>query len=352
MRITIIGPVSPPISGPGVKNKIIIKELKRKCIKIKVINTLNWKKNFFTILFKIIFDGNKRIFLSTSKKGRFIFSPFLLLKKILSKDFKYVILPMGGRLYSEVLELNILFKKIFIKSLEMADYVFVESIKMEKNISKEFNISNIEYLTNFKEYNKISYKDNLKRYNYNSNNNSYKIIFMSRVRKKKGIEIALEGIKKANKILNNKIIFDIYGPFAPGYVKDFNKILIKYPFARYKGIIAYNKVSKIISNYDIFTFPTFYEGEGFPAILIDALMAGVPIIASNWANNSEIIKDGINGFLFESKNEKDLSKKIIKLISNEKLCKQIKKQNLIEAKKYDSRKVINDLILYLQKKGW
>ena len=44
-------------------------------------------------------------------------------------------------------------------------------------------------------------------------------------------------------------------------------------------------------------FPTHWRGEGFPGVVIDANMAGLPIIATDWNLNRYCIHEGETGFL-------------------------------------------------------
>lgn len=75
-----------------------------------------------------------------------------------------------------------------------------------------------------------------------------------------------------------------------------------------------NDVPKFLSTLDVFVLPSRWEG--MPLSIIEAMVAGIPVIASNIPGNSDLIEDGINGLLFESENYKDLAKKIDFLIKN------------------------------------
>jgi len=47
--------------------------------------------------------------------------------------------------------------------------------------------------------------------------------------------------------------------------------------------------------------------EGFPTVVLEAMAAGVPVVASNVGGVPELIKDRVNGFLFESENQEQLA---------------------------------------------
>ena len=44
-------------------------------------------------------------------------------------------------------------------------------------------------------------------------------------------------------------------------------------------------------------FPTFHPSEGIAGVIIDAYIAGLPVIASDWAHNPESVQDGKTGVL-------------------------------------------------------
>ena len=75
-------------------------------------------------------------------------------------------------------------------------------------------------------------------------------------------------------------------------------------------------------------------GEGFPGVIIDAFISGLPVIASDWNLNSEIIEDGINGFLIEPKDANALAEKMIWVMDHRDQLEEIRKNNLEKAKGY------------------
>lgn len=68
---------------------------------------------------------------------------------------------------------------------------------------------------------------------------------------------------------------------------------------------------------DIFILPSFKEAFGIVAI--EALMMGVPVVASEIGELPKIITPGKNGFLANPENEKDFSAKIVSAIKDRKL---------------------------------
>jgi len=68
---------------------------------------------------------------------------------------------------------------------------------------------------------------------------------------------------------------------------------------------------------DIFVLNSSYEG--LSHVLLEAMMAGVPVIATNVGGNPEVIEDGTNGFLVEHNNAEELQEKIFRLWGDKEL---------------------------------
>jgi glycosyltransferase involved in cell wall biosynthesis len=70
---------------------------------------------------------------------------------------------------------------------------------------------------------------------------------------------------------------------------------------------------------DIFVFPTFYHNETFGLVNLEAMQNSLPIITTNEGAISEIVIDGINGYLVTQRNVEMLVEKLEILILNPEL---------------------------------
>ena len=105
-------------------------------------------------------------------------------------------------------------------------------------------------------------------------------------------------------------------------------------------IISFALISSVESQ--IRFFPTKFKTEGIPGTIIDALSAGVPIVASRWDNVDEIIIDGINGLIYEFNNLADFYAKLKTMLNCQKVF--IIKKNCVKcAKNFDSNVAIEPL---------
>lgn len=69
-------------------------------------------------------------------------------------------------------------------------------------------------------------------------------------------------------------------------------------------------------NADIFVFPTYYEYECYPLVLLEAMQHGLPCITTSEGGIPSIIDDGKNGLLVKRQDANDLADKITWMIDN------------------------------------
>lgn len=253
----------------------------------------------FLWLVKFPFVVQKKDIVSfhTTWDFNFTVGPFLWLwasffkKKIIYHFF-------GGDFHTHFQKLPIFIKHIYLKTILSSDVIFFETKACIKYF-EDLGVKNIKWLPNArkKEINKLS--DNIY---------SKKFVFISRVINEKGINEIIE----LSRLLDNSYTFDIYGPIDERY---FNKDNFQLSNVNYKGELQPQEVSNILKNYNFLLLPTYFSGEGYPGIIIEALAYGVPSITTNWISIPEIIQHNYNGYLMEPKNVIKL-KQIIENIDN------------------------------------
>ncbi|MDO6461308.1 glycosyltransferase family 4 protein [Granulosicoccaceae sp. 1_MG-2023] len=100
-----------------------------------------------------------------------------------------------------------------------------------------------------------------------------RFVFISHVKPSKGVRVIIEAAKGLT-----DLSFDIYGPLGDG--------MSEAEFAgsnvNYGGTLKAEEVIPVLSSHDVLLLPTFYEGEGYPGIILEAFAAGVPVITTDW----------------------------------------------------------------------
>ncbi len=84
--------------------------------------------------------------------------------------------------------------------------------------------------------------------------------------------------------------------------------------------------------------------EGFALTLVEAMAAGLPLVATNVPGNEDVIINGKNGFLVPSKDPEALAQKIIELLENENLRTKLGIESRKLATKYDWHIITNQYL--------
>jgi glycosyltransferase involved in cell wall biosynthesis len=74
-------------------------------------------------------------------------------------------------------------------------------------------------------------------------------------------------------------------------------------------VVQRDELATILSKHDILILPTFYPGEGYPGVIIEAFSVGLPVISTNWKNIPEIVNEG-NGLLVPVRDSRSLGRAI------------------------------------------
>ena len=87
--------------------------------------------------------------------------------------------------------------------------------------------------------------------------------------------------------------------------------------------------------------------ESFGKVLIEALTAGLPVVATATTGSKEIIKDGINGFLVPVSDAQVLARRILDLLNNPQKAKQMGQAGKQMAReRFNQEKVIREIIRF------
>ncbi len=144
-------------------------------------------------------------------------------------------------------------------------------------------------------------------------NGKIKIIYVGRVIKSKGLFVlirAMEGMEHKDFVL--KLVGDGDDlEKLKAYVakKDLGECV------KLIGRIPYQDVRKELLDSDIFILPSL-RVEGFPMTLVEAMFAGLPIIASQIGGISDAVDDESTGLLIKPNDAKDLKEKLERLLKN------------------------------------
>lgn len=184
-------------------------------------------------------------------------------------------------------------------------------------------------------------------------NNKFVIGMAGRINRWKGQSLF---INAAEKVLEKypDTLFLIAGSAYTGeeYLEEELKEIIAHKKLE-KSIKLLGQVSKMETFYekiDLFVLPSI-QPEPFGLVVIEAMDAGIPVIATNQGGPKEIISDGKNGYLVDFKDANEMAEKIMLLESDLELRKRIaenakktkKEKFSVEIMAKNIREILNEI---------
>lgn len=325
------------VGGELTKNRVFLSYMKKKIGNeyiLTVVDTHKWNRKpvrvIGRILFEYIFGKNDHVLISVATRSALkllkIFDSLWWIRKA-----KITYLVIGGTLPAK-LEQNPKMKDSLRKCL----LICPETKDIVRYLNK-LGLSNTLHVPNFKEFSFVPTAKSTKR-------SCLRIVFFSRINKEKGIELAVKAVKQLSGTYN--IDLDIFGPVDPGYKMEFAELMRSAENIHYKGVLKpdTNETYEILAKYDLMVFPTSHEGEGFPGSLIDAYIAGLPVLASDWKYNSEIVKEGTTGWLAKPKDLRDFSRKFEFILQHKEQLVSMRAKCLEEAQRYHVGNVLPKML--------
>ena len=168
-----------------------------------------------------------------------------------------------------------------------------------------------------------------------------KILYLGNYEKFKGPQILLQGLKE----IKLEYEANFYGSgslekWMKNFVKE-NNLSGKIKINRK---VSYDEIPRLYQEHDILVFPSLI-GEAFGRIVIEAMAAGNPVIASRIGGVVDIVGDRKTGFLVEAGNVDELRNAIIKLIDKPELREKMGAEGRIVAKeRYVGKRIAGKVI--------
>ncbi len=111
------------------------------------------------------------------------------------------------------------------------------------------------------------------------------------------------------------------------------------------GIKSQEELAIYMAAADMFVLNSGYEG--FSHQILEAMTAGVPVIATAMGGNKEVIRQGENGFMVKYQDEFNLVEAVKSLWQNPELQEEFKKEGKKTVERFSSEKMFDQTIKFL-----
>lgn len=335
-KIILIGRINRghlPIGGETAKNQVLASVL-QKYVDIIALDFYRNKQRpwvYLQTLWALLRYPDASIVLSTTASNIY---PLLKAFKTLGLKRHIIHWIIGGEFDKLVKE-----GRFNLDVLNIVQWHLAQSKQMVENLRK-CGLRGVRYVPNFRKIPKISHEKI-----QHLTANRVRFVYMSRIMKEKGVGEIMQCAERLNSLrYQDRYAIDFYGRLDESYQEEFYQTIVKLPNVEYKGILNLNDTSgyETLASYHAMLFPTFHPSEGIAGAIIDAYIAGVPVIASDWNHNREVIRDGETGIIVPVHNIEMLTKTMRGIIDGNIDLSLMAANAKKEAEKYRAENTINE----------
>lgn len=324
-----------PSAGDTVKNQYLLEYI-RTYRSVDYIDTFCWRKKptlLFTIICKALFGGYNAIIYSVSNISAYKLTRLFSILPIKSKLIYSMI---GG--YTPI---KIASGEYSAKPFKKLDKIIVEADKVIE-LYDRVGIQNTLRVYNFKPFTYVP--------DIGVNRcGKVKFFFLSRITEMKGAFLICDAVNSLNKLgYGRNFSVDFYGPISSEIKERFLSVLNELPNVSYKGFLDLRNESNysVLADYDAMLFPTMHLTEGFPGVIADAAIAGVPVIAAEWNYADELLIKPNCGYVIKKGSANELADKIKCVIENRSENDLLRANCIKQAEMYKMSNVLTEKLLY------
>lgn len=329
-----LGAVGRMIGGDSYKNLHLTRRLQELGVDIRIIDTLECRRSLLKIAWAVLF-------ILLHRRGKFIVSAssvgaYRLLQLMRWLRVSDVIYWVVGGDFPQLLQCEMVSTRPYARVKK----IIVEGKRMEESL-RICGLTNVMTLPNFKKIGFVPTKKHRVE-------PPVRFVYLSRITEDKGCSY----LNRAASLLNARGLedsyrIDYYGSVAADYKERFMGEIKQLGNVEYKGFLKLVDEAnyEVLAGYDVMLFPTFFYGEGFAGIFIDALIAGLPVVASDWSLNGEIVRDGATGVIVANRSAERLADAMEQLIRAPQRIEAMARTCQQECKRYDVAQVVTPALV-------
>jgi glycosyltransferase involved in cell wall biosynthesis len=135
------------------------------------------------------------------------------------------------------------------------------------------------------------------------------------MRPRKGLEVAIDALSRLRAV-DHDVVLRCIGPFeTEEYRREIDRQISQLKLGdRVEQVGFQSDVPLALSQLDAMLLPSLY-GEGLPMVVLEAMAAGLPVVATAVEGTPEAIRNGIDGLLADPASATDLAFQIERLVT-------------------------------------
>ena len=294
-RIGFIGRIDPDetmVDGQTVKTRTLYRYMVRRfgASNIRAVDTLDYHHQGGRVvreLIRCLHACDDVVVLLSSGGRRALFPILWLASSVLGVRIYHDLI--GGSLADDV---DADASGRLVRYLNSFEVNWVETRALADRL-RALGVRNVSRLPNFKDVDDVDVDPTAPR------ERPRRLCTLSRVTPEKGIDNAVRAVAAINGDGPPVVTLDVFGPIEPSYEERFRRLVDSVPHVRYAGRVPPERAAAAVSGHFALIFPTEWTGEGVPGTIIDAMHAGLPVVASRWRYYCEMLQDGVTGLSYD-----------------------------------------------------
>ena len=172
------------------------------------------------------------------------------------------------------------------------------------------------------------------------------VLFVGRLEKRKGLKFLLRAWPKVlERQPNARLVVVGRGRPLEGYRRFAARQGWSPSDVVFAGYVAAEDLPRYYQACDVFCAPNTGQ-ESFGIVLLEAMAAGAPIVASDIPGYRDVVSDGEQGLLVEPKNPGAIADAVLRLLANPELRANMRRVGQEKARAYDWPRVATEVLDY------
>ena len=247
----------------------------------------------------------------------------------------------GGSLDQYVTNLPAPLKMLAMKTLKGMKRVIVETDLLYRHFEPLLGSERVRMVAGYRQLPETELASAVP-----TDSDQLRLAFFGIVKEDKGVFDLLEAVRLLDPSIDVQI--DMYGSIKEEAAERFAAELPELDNVAHHGVLEWDQVIDTLMTYDALVHPTYYAWEGQPGVLIEAMMAGVPAITTNFRALPELVEDGVNGLLVEPQNPRALATAIERAALERTRLKKMGQANADRRAMYDAATLVPSIITHLE----
>lgn len=181
-----------------------------------------------------------------------------------------------------------------------------------------------------------------------STGSAKRIVYVGMLEWYKGIDYLIKAFPIiCEKLPDDDVFLDIIGD--GGDLKRLQKLAAGknlYGKVNFKGYIPHEQLKEEYAGAYVFVLPSVIV-ENAPIAPLESMSQGTPVVTTNLGGQAELVENGYNGFLVKPGDVHDLADKIIAILANSELRREMSKNSIEFAQRFSAEKHCTEIENFL-----